>query len=177
MLEHSRLPLITWYLAMYWMTQSKTNIAALALMRHLGASWKTAWLLRHKLMEVMFQGEATRPLQGDVWGDDAYRGGELPGGGRGSGSLKRCHSWRRSKCPKYVRSDCALIRWPVFLCPQWRLGLGGRLRPAPALSRTACPVLPCSIGSAMSTIYAMPSRGKTGTEIDAFRWLNVVPAT
>ena len=74
-MEHGRLSLTTWYLAIYLMTQSKTNIAAMALMRQLGISWKAAWLLKHKLMEVMVQREACYPLEGDVRIDDAYRGG------------------------------------------------------------------------------------------------------
>lgn len=41
-MENSRLPLTTWFLAIYQVTQSKANIAALALMRQLGISWKTA---------------------------------------------------------------------------------------------------------------------------------------
>ena len=52
-MEHTKLPLTTWFLAMYWMTQSKNRISALALMRHVGVSYPTAWLLRHKLMQVM----------------------------------------------------------------------------------------------------------------------------
>ena len=51
-----------WYLAIYLMTQSKSNIAALALMRQLGISRKAAWLLKHKLMEAMRQREADQPL-------------------------------------------------------------------------------------------------------------------
>ena len=31
------------------MTQSKTNIAALTMMRQLGITWKAAWLVEHKL--------------------------------------------------------------------------------------------------------------------------------
>lgn len=88
-MEHGRLPLRTWYLAIYLMTQSKTNIAALALMRQLGVSWKAAWLLKHKLMEVMVQREAARPLEGDVRVDDAYLGGERTGGGPGRGSSNK----------------------------------------------------------------------------------------
>ena len=44
------------------MTQSKSNIAALALMRQLGISRKAAWLLKHKLMEAMRLREADQPL-------------------------------------------------------------------------------------------------------------------
>lgn len=65
-MEHGRLPMTKWYLAIYLITQSKTNIAALALIRQLGVSWKAAWLLKHKLMEVMAQREADHPLQGDI---------------------------------------------------------------------------------------------------------------
>lgn len=88
-MEHSLLPFSKWYLAIYLMTQSKTNIAALSLMRHLGVSWKTAWLLKHKPMEVMREREDGCPLQDGVRVDDAYLGGELTGGGRGRGSLNK----------------------------------------------------------------------------------------
>lgn len=64
MLHQSQLPLTTWFLAIYLVTQSKTNIAALALMRQLGISWKAAWLLKHKLMDAMRQSESERPLAG-----------------------------------------------------------------------------------------------------------------
>lgn len=41
-MEHSKPPLCTWLLAMYWLGQSKTNLSALALMRHLGVSYPEA---------------------------------------------------------------------------------------------------------------------------------------
>ena len=74
MFQGTRLPLTKWFLAIYLMTQSKTQIAALALMRHLNISWKAAWLLKHKLMETMFRREHNRPLRGEVSIDDAYLG-------------------------------------------------------------------------------------------------------
>jgi hypothetical protein len=45
-------------------------------MRQLGITWKAAWLLKHKLMEVMVRRQANRLLEGDVSVDDAYLGGE-----------------------------------------------------------------------------------------------------
>ena len=86
LMEHSRLSLRTWMLAIYLITQSKTNIAALALRRQLGISWKAAWLLKHKIMEALRQREAPRLLSGDVRVDDAYLGGERTGGKVGRGS-------------------------------------------------------------------------------------------
>jgi len=83
--ESSKLPLTTWFLAIYLMTQSKNNIAALELKRTLGVSYKTAWLVKHKLMQVMTEREADRVLSGRVEADDAYLGGARSGKrGRGA---------------------------------------------------------------------------------------------
>ena len=84
--EATKLPLTRWFLAMHLLTQSKNNVAALELMRHLGVCYKTAWLIKHKLMEVMRVREDSRVLDGRVEIDDAYLGGELPGGKSGRGS-------------------------------------------------------------------------------------------
>jgi len=50
---------------------------------------KTAWLVKHKLMEVMRLREETRQLSGRVEVDDAYLGGESMGGRTGRGSDKK----------------------------------------------------------------------------------------
>jgi transposase-like protein len=50
--ESSKLPLPKWFLAMHLITQAKNSVSALELMRHLGVSYPTAWLVKHKLMEV-----------------------------------------------------------------------------------------------------------------------------
>lgn len=84
--EHSRLPLTSWFLALYLLTQTKTNLSALELSRHLGVSYSAAWRMKHKLMEAMTQREASRQLTGLVQIDDAYLGGEHNGGKRGRGS-------------------------------------------------------------------------------------------
>ena len=84
--EATKLPLTTWFLAMHLLTQAKNNLSALELMRHLGVCYQTAWLLKHKLMEVMRLREEGRQLTGRVEVDDAYLGGERSGGKRGRGS-------------------------------------------------------------------------------------------
>jgi hypothetical protein len=58
-------------------------------MRQLGVSWKAAWLLKHKLMDVMAQREADRPLQGDISSMTHTSGGEHTGGGPGRGSSNK----------------------------------------------------------------------------------------
>ena len=84
--ESSKLPLPTWFLAMHLMTQAKNNVSALELKRHLDVSYPTAWLLKHKIMQVMFLREESRQLTGRVEIDDAYLGGEVQGGKAGRGS-------------------------------------------------------------------------------------------
>ena len=87
-MEHTKLPLTTWFLAMYWVTQSKNGVSALALMRYVGVSYPTAWLLRHKLMQVMFEREQATLLSGRIEIDDAFLGGEQPGRqGRGGNKV------------------------------------------------------------------------------------------
>lgn len=83
--EHTKLPLSVWFLAIYLMTQSKNAVAALELKRQLGVSYKTAWMIKHKLLQTMLLREEPRRLEGRVEIDDAYLGGEKPGKrGRGS---------------------------------------------------------------------------------------------
>jgi len=84
-LDSTKLPLTTWFLAIYLVSQDKTGLSALALKRHLGTSYRTAWLIHQKLMTTMSQRDSEAPLDGTVQLDDAYLGGECPGvGGRGS---------------------------------------------------------------------------------------------
>ncbi len=84
--ESSKLGLSRWFLAMQLLTQSKNNVSALELMRQLGVSYRTAWLVKHKIMEAMRVREDRRELSGRFEIDDAYLGGELSGGTAGRGS-------------------------------------------------------------------------------------------
>ena len=84
--EGTKLPLTTWFIAIYLLTSTKTNLSALELKRHLGVRYRTAWRLKHKIMQAMMEREATRQLAGFVQVDDAYLGGERNGGKPGRGS-------------------------------------------------------------------------------------------
>ena len=84
--QSSKLPLTTWFLAIYLISQAKTGLSALALKRHLGVSYPTAWLVHHKLMQAMADREDLYQLSGKVQVDDAYLGGERSGGKAGRGS-------------------------------------------------------------------------------------------
>ena len=83
----TKLPLTTWFLAIYHLTQSKGGMSSVELARRLGTRQPTAWLIKHKLMAAMAAREAEKPkLAGRVEVDDAYLGGQRAGGKRGRGA-------------------------------------------------------------------------------------------
>ncbi len=84
--QGTKLALTVWFLAVYLISQAKTGLSALALKRHLGVSYPTAWLIHHKLMQAMAAREERYVLDGQVQVDDAYLGGERSGGKVGRGS-------------------------------------------------------------------------------------------
>lgn len=86
LMEHTKLALTTWFLAIYLISQAKTGLSALALKRQLGVSYPTAWLLHHKINRAMALQDSTHRLGGVVQLDDAYLGGERAGGKAGRGS-------------------------------------------------------------------------------------------
>ncbi len=74
--ESTKLPLTTWFLGMYLITQTKKGISAMQLHRQLGISYNAVWRIKHKLMQVMMERDDDHPLSGFVEVDDAYLGGE-----------------------------------------------------------------------------------------------------
>src|SRR5215216_4449355 len=85
--QDTKLPLTVWFAAIYHLTQAKNGISSIELGRRLGVKQQTAWLMKHKLMRAMASREAAKPkLSGRVEIDDAYLGGERPGGKRGRGA-------------------------------------------------------------------------------------------
>lgn len=93
---------------MQLLTQSKNNVSALELKRQLGVSYRSAWLLKHKIMQAMRLAERDRELDGRIEIDDAYLGGEFSDGKAGRGSDNKCPSSRRCRPPQTaVRCTCA----------------------------------------------------------------------
>lgn len=85
--QDTKLPLTTWFAAIYHLTQAKGGISSIELGRRLGVRQPTAWLVKHKLMRAMAEREAAKPrLEGRIEIDDAYLGGERQGGKRGRGA-------------------------------------------------------------------------------------------
>ena len=87
--EATKLRLSRWFWSLHLPTQSKNNVAAPELTRHPGICYKTAWLVQHKLMDVMRVREDARQLDGRVEIGDAYLDGERSGGKVRRGSENR----------------------------------------------------------------------------------------
>jgi hypothetical protein len=71
-----KLPLTVWFLAIQLVTQAKTALSALALMRQIGVSYNTAWSLKHKIMQAMKERDNRKPLTGIIQLDDLYCSGD-----------------------------------------------------------------------------------------------------
>lgn len=84
----TKLPLKVWLLAIYLLTQTKNGMSALALSRQLGVAYNSAWMMKHKLLQVMLERSGEKSLSGLIEVDDAYLGGERAGK-RGRGAANK----------------------------------------------------------------------------------------
>jgi transposase-like protein/transcription elongation factor Elf1 len=84
--DRTRMPLSTWFAAMWFVTSQKDGASALGLKRVLGlGSYQTAFAWLHKLRQAMVRPDRDR-LCGCIEVDETYVGGTTIGGKRGRGS-------------------------------------------------------------------------------------------
>ncbi len=87
--ERTRIPLKTWFLAIWFVTSQKHGASALGLKRVLGlGSYQTAWTWLHKLRRTMVRPGRDR-LSGRVEADETFVGGSEKGGKRGRGAERK----------------------------------------------------------------------------------------
>ena len=81
--EDSKIPLHKWLVAWYLLNASKKGISALQIQRMLGlGSYRTAWLMMHKIRHALRDPIFTDKLSGIVEVDETYIGGVVRGKGR-----------------------------------------------------------------------------------------------
>ena len=88
MFAGSRLKLRLWYRAIWWVLNQKHGTSAAGLQKGLGIkSYKTAWLLLHKIRSAMIDPKRSK-LSGNIEMDEAWVGGKKHGpeykGGKGN---------------------------------------------------------------------------------------------
>lgn len=80
----TKLPLLTWFAAVYLLGESRKGMSANQVKRMLGVSYKTAWYLCHRIRAAMKEAARREPLDGIVEVDETYVGGKQHGKGRGA---------------------------------------------------------------------------------------------
>jgi transposase-like protein len=173
--QGTRLPLSTWFFAMYLITQSKNNVSALELTRILGICYRSAWRLKHKLIQVMYERENSRVLEDRVEIDDAYLGGERRGGKTGRGS--------ENKIPflAAVQTDMAghpiyavFSRLKTFSSNEIEQWASARLK---AKSIVVSDGLACFAAVRNAGCYHMQEvvgKDKKSTDMGCFNWVNTI---
>src|SRR5947209_2925232 len=73
--EDSPIPLKSWLLAVWQITNCKNGISSYELARAIGVTQKTAWFMNHRVRLAM-QGEDGGMLDGEVEVDETYIGGK-----------------------------------------------------------------------------------------------------
>lgn len=174
MMEHTKLPLTTWFLSIYLISQAKTGLSALALKRQLGVSYPTAWLMHQKINTAMSERDSVHRLGGAVQLDDAYLGGERAGGKVGRGSENKVPfvaavSLDANGHPMYIKLNLvsgftlnSIGKWAkASLAPQARITSDG-LHCFAAVTEAGCMHMPTVVG-------ALKPR-----DLPAFKWINTV---
>jgi hypothetical protein len=172
----TKLPLSKWFLAIYLISQSKNGFSALSLKRHIGVTHKTAWKIKHKLMQAMVEHGAKRKLAGLITVDDAYLGGQQKEGKRGRGSENKqpfiaAVSLDIEGHPKYVKltpvksfTSANILKWSErHLYPNSVVATDG----------FACFNAISKINNHKHVSIPMKKDRKTG-EIPYFRWVNTI---
>lgn len=73
----SRVPLRKWFWAIFLMATSKKGVPMLYLQKQLGlGSYRTAWLMGHKIRQAMIQRNDLYTLEGTVEADEIFIGGK-----------------------------------------------------------------------------------------------------
>lgn len=85
--HNTRLPLVTWFWAVYLLATQSKSLSILQLQKDLGiGSYKTAWRITHAIRVAMAQEAREDWLEGLLQLDDAYVGGQKKGGKTGRGA-------------------------------------------------------------------------------------------
>jgi hypothetical protein len=174
-LYSSKLPLRTWILAFYLVCQAKTGLSSLALMRHLGVTYRTARLLQQKIRSVMAQADESHRLCGDVQVAYAHLGGERPSvGGRGSPNkvpFVAAVSLTADGHPTYVKMS-PVVGFSNEAVKRWALA---SLVPGTSVLSDGLACFSAVIDPGCAHTYIVVGKRKR-RELPEFRWVNAVLA-
>jgi transposase-like protein len=171
----SKLPLVTWFQAIYFLTQGKNSTSALELRRLLGVCYRTAWRLKHKIMQTMYERERVTILAQRVEIDDAYLGGERNGGKVGRGSENKVpfiaavetngegHPLRAIFCAVKTFSRSEVEIWAKRSLAPTAMVVSDGLACFQGVKGAGCVHLPETVG-----------KDRKSTDMGCFHWINTI---
>ena len=158
---------------MYHLPQSKNGVSAMELMRRLGVSYNTAWMLKQKLMQVMLEREARTILTDRVEIDDAYIGGERTGG-KGVEALKekRLLSLPYKPTGKARPQLIALHKVSGFTNEQIEGFAKKKLKPTADVYTDELACFAAVINQGCSHSVTVSGGGRKSVQNPSFKWVN-----
>jgi len=174
--DSTKRALTVWFLAMHLLTQAKNNVSALELMRQLGVSWRTAWRMKHKLMQVMAERESHRQLSGRVEIDDAYLGGERPAepGKRGRGSPHKIPFVMAVSTVDDRKPHQVVIRCMPFQSDAVRDGANSSLSAETDAVSDGLPAFRVLRDEVASHLAIVTGSSRASAEHPPFQWVNIL---
>ena len=173
-MQATKLPLTIWFLAFYLIGQAKTSISSLQLSRQLGVAYNTAWMLHSKILHAMSERDECYVLHGEVQMDDAYFGGERPGGKAGRGS--------ENKVPIVAAISLSEAGHPIHakISPVTGFTSEALAEWARQHLSSSCSVLSDGLACFRSVVAAGCSHtavvtgGRHPNDLPEFRWINIL---
>lgn len=95
--EGTKLPLTTWFYAMYFMAGNKAGTPATLIQRQLGVTYATAWRMMHKIRELMDSTDVM--FAGDVEVDETF---------------VHANTFKRSSARRRYGADARRTGWVIF---------------------------------------------------------------
>ena len=170
----TKLPLVSWFLAMFLITQSKNGIAALELKRHLGVSYNTAWTVKHKLMQAMLERDSEKKLSGDIVIDDSYLGAKRVSGKRGRGAKKKSPFVAAVETHDGKPSRIKLNRVQAFSLKEIERWSCHHLEPTCDVVSDGLNCFPAVEAAGCHHAFHVVGSGKEAGDHPVFKWVNVI---
>jgi hypothetical protein len=172
-LHATKLPLTSWFLAMWLIATAKNGISSVELGRRLGIKQTNAWSLRQKIMQVMAVRDGKKPPDGRVEMDGAYLGGHRPGrqgrGAAGKQPFVAAVSTSDDRRPRRMR----LLPVEGFRKKEVRRLVAGHLA---STSRIVTDGLDCWTAAAEAGLEhtaMVTGSGERAASWSPFRWVNI----
>ena len=117
-----KLPLVDILLAISLFVNEVKGISAITMSRHLNVNYKTAFVLCHKLREVLFKTRDLSPLQGEIKPNqhnhtniNKINGKNLDDVGRSKkGKLKQRYTYRNNKTQLFTAGFSFIWHWQTY---------------------------------------------------------------